>query len=657
VANLLRSWRIVVLALVVLSLAAPLHAQTSTFKTVCGWGNSIRRGRWTPVYITVASSVSKTILLQIHGTYGTSAALSIQQEVVADRQPVTYLLFYPINGDPSHVATSAVDQATGRTLAWQLLEDPQGFSPVGHVPPAQLAASDTFIGLSGTIADDILLQAQLKQANLDSGIISMRNLPDDAVGYDSIKILLLASPHLGDLTSRQEQAILQWVNAGGKLVIIPGADSMKDSPLEQILPADIGDARKVPLPTTFPASRPSELNARELTALPGSEPLDFSNGSAEWFGFTRHVALGRVTVLPADISKLEFADIPNAIAFWKNALAQMAQVSLPRPITSETVPEAIEDLPVGGISRGDEVGRGPRETLAIRHWMQQVEQNSPAGSSNRTNLILLLAGICLILGPFDSIGLLRLGRSPWHVLTVIGWAGLAACAVSYGISFIHFGSNLPRISKFTLIDQIGDGEIIADDLLSISSERDTVYSTNLDKKEWWEPANQTAGNYASNIFPDFVMQQDRDGCRPETVQLHAGQPLAFHGERMLEHSPIFQADLTIHRDEKGIASLVGKITNNSDQPISDIQITSLSGTIRVDETMSPGSAVSVSSELSDQPTAFSDLPIDILDISPDMTDAMQSLVKSGHWACIYGRMPSTGDANSKQIIRELVQIN
>ena len=53
-----------------------------------GWGNSLRLGRWTPVFVTVEDAQPREIDLQIHGSYGEkSAALWLHQTAVAEPRP------------------------------------------------------------------------------------------------------------------------------------------------------------------------------------------------------------------------------------------------------------------------------------------------------------------------------------------------------------------------------------------------------------------------------------------------------------------------------------------------------------------------------------------------------------------------------------------
>ncbi len=426
--------------LIVASLSSTAEAQT-TLKAVYGWGTAARLGRWTPLLATVRVPDPDPIeaILQIEGTYGTGAALCISQPMVVESRPRTYLLLFPLNADPTKLAVTLRRESDNRILATKVLLDPQVFTPAGHIPPTILAANGPLIGIGGNVADALLLQSQLSQTGLTAGILSEMKLPAASVGYESAAALLLAEPDFQELDADQQRAIVDWVAAGGNLVVIPPANSLPQQlPLDILLPCDIGVDQSVPLPpgvaqispaagaggqsgiaiepttepTTGPATVPVEVNGRQLRPCDGAIPIELLNGGRPWTAWSRRWGLGRVVVLPADVSALQFADSDQTIAFWRKIFAGMLEVPGHKTITENPVSDSEEDIMPVGPKMADAIGRGPRETLAIRHLLDFLDASTLQPGASWKTFFLWLAGIGALLGPFDWIVSVRTGAFP-----------------------------------------------------------------------------------------------------------------------------------------------------------------------------------------------------------------------------------------------------
>ncbi len=163
-------------------------------KVTCGWGDAMRLGRWTPVFLSVADPVTRDVDLQIHGSYGEkSLALLVHQTAVISPRPTTYALLYPLNAQPSRIEVIVSDLKTGKTLATAGLQNPAGFSPAGKVPKRLLGPQDFLVGVSGEIGSALRLQGQLDRAGLVAGILNPIRLPANFVGYDGVTVLVLVA--------------------------------------------------------------------------------------------------------------------------------------------------------------------------------------------------------------------------------------------------------------------------------------------------------------------------------------------------------------------------------------------------------------------------------------------------------------------------------
>ena len=164
----------------------------------------------------------REIDLQIHGTYGEkSEALWLHQTAVAEPQPDTYCLLFPINAQLSRIEVIVSDRQTGRTLGTRVLQNDSSFSSGGRQPKRLLAPNDILIGISGNIDDAICLEAQLRRAAIPVGVLDPLHLPANFAGYDSISVLILAAPDLDQIKPDQEQAILQWISSRRKPALYP----------------------------------------------------------------------------------------------------------------------------------------------------------------------------------------------------------------------------------------------------------------------------------------------------------------------------------------------------------------------------------------------------------------------------------------------------
>jgi hypothetical protein len=625
------------------------HADEIQNVTV-GWGDALRLGRWTPVYVTVADPHPREIDLQIHGTYGEkSEALWLHQTAVAEPQPDTYCLLFPINAQLSRIEVIVSDRQTGRTLGTRVLQNDSSFSSGGRQPKRLLAPDDVLIGVSGNIEDAIALESQLRQASIPAGVLDPLHLPANFAGYDGISVLILAAPDLDQMKPDQEQAILQWISRGGNLFFIPPTTPMPhNDPLIDALPCVIG--------INMIAPAPIKLNARQLSSKPGSTTFQFMNRT----GYLRWLGLGKIAVNPVDISPLKFINVYAANDIWKSLLQPLAKIPVITEPTSLEVSDADEML-VPGPNAAQSVGRGQRESDAIRHVLELMGATESSRSIDWRSSLLLIAAICFLLGPIDSIILMRLGQHPRNWLTLLGWIGLIGSLC--GVAIAHEITPSPSNSTFRLVDQIDDSAVAATDIVALNSNRPMRLSLSLDKNEWWEPANQTARLFSPDRFVDATCHQDKSGSRPEWVRLNGLEPQAWHGESANLGRGLLHADLRLQQRSGNSTHLIGKLTNTSTSTMTDIHILTASGNFEIGQSLTNGATVDLDQLTTSDPTSFSDLPADVTDLAPERADRIDELVKSGQ-AEVLCQMPDAMDVkvgpdprSHRQILRAVLPIS
>lgn len=602
-----------------------------------GWGNDLRLGRWTPVFVTVEDPQAREVDLQIHGSYGEkSEALWLHQTAVAEPRPDTYALLFPINAQLSRVEVIVSDLQTGRTLGTQALQNNASFSPAGRVPMRVLAPEDLLIGISGDIDDCLRLQGQLDRAGILAGVLDPMRLPANFAGYDGVSVVILAAADLAELTGVQDQAIVEWVRRGGNLVVIPGTTPppLRDT-LMDALPCTIGVNRTINLPIGGPATRPASLNGRELSPRPQATILMVLDQT----GYVARVGLGKIAVLPLDVSPLEFAEAAGANAFWKSLLGPMVKVSTVNEPTEIIVGDAEEAL-VPGPNAAESVGRGQRESAAIRHVLELLGATGTLGRIDWRAALIGMAGIFFLLGPVDSVILMRLGQPPRNRLTLLGWMGLIAAVAAYAMARpIH---SSPTAATFRLVDQADDSIVAATDVIAVNAEEPQMVGLSLDVNEWWEPANQAAREFGSNRFVDADCRQDKTGCRPEWVRLDGSEAQAWHGEAADLGPALLNADFVLRNNNAGIVHLKGRLSNKSSTVMTDIQIETAAGNFRLAQPLAAGATIDLDEAVSGEAITLAGLPEDVGDVAPERADRIEELVKSGR-ACVICQMPDAAD--------------
>ncbi len=437
----------------------------------------------------------------------------MHQTAVAQPRPTTYELLFPLNGQPARIEVIASDEKTGRTLAAQPLQNPASFLPAGRVPMRLLGPNEFLLGISGEIGDALRLQAQVNRAGLAAGVLDPIRLPANFIGYDGVSALVLVAADLAELKPEQEQAILQWVRRGGNLVFIPGTRAMpSNDDLVEALPCEIGVNRMV-----------GGLNGRELSPRAGAAAVKVMDHT----GYKRRWGLGYVLTLPMDIAPVQFAEANAANTLWRSMLAGMVRVP-PTHEPTEMVLSDEQDILIGGPNAADSVGRGQRESVAIRHVLELLGATGSEPPVDWRRALMWMAGIFLLVGPVDSIILMRLGQTPRNWVTIVGWVGLLASVGTYAAIRPADSPTIRR--SLRLVDQVDDSMVAATDIIAVNSRRAKWARMKLDENEWWEPANQAARSFGPERFVDAVCREDRNGCRPEWIRLTGGEAQAWHGE-------------------------------------------------------------------------------------------------------------------------------
>ena len=158
-----------------------------------------------------------------------------------------------------------------------------------------------------------------------------KGLPVHWKGYDSVDFFVIRRVSLVErrIAKRQQQALLDWIQRGGTLLVSGGTDlrQLRGSFLEPFLPVALGGLRRATqLPESmqrfgFAADSPFDLI--EFKSKPGTIPL-VGDGDQIYIA-KRFLGSGQIISLGFDYNAPPFSDSPGVEAFWKWMLGTEAR--------------------------------------------------------------------------------------------------------------------------------------------------------------------------------------------------------------------------------------------------------------------------------------------------------------------------------------------
>jgi hypothetical protein len=535
-----------------------------------GWEGKQRAGRWNPVFVRAADRAPQDVILELESATEAGFGTSIREHVAIGPNKGTFEFYAPSHYSPLSQDVLVIRDADGgRAIA----QTPSRLSRA-TTRPAGIGPNGIFIGVSGKPSQLTIVQGN----GVDAGYLPPRLLPRSAIGYDGIECLFLNQTDLGDLEAQQQQAILDWVRAGGGLLITPSADRPPASgtPLADALPCQIGDLEMLPLsPAVLQrAGLPpqfAQLTARRLKPAAGASRLEILPGGNA-VAFSAQYGLGRIVVAPIDLAGITFdaADAKQkASTFWKPILANVVGVSPPEP-------KRQYDAPYYGYQSESEDQE--REGAAIGTLCDFV--GSPAPLPRRIPLVLLV--IFAVVGPIDSIVLFSLGRRPWTWCTAAGWlALLGGCTL---LLVQHLRPAAIECRDVRLIDQIDDTAVATTELVGFSSSVQTNRAgwAGADNSAlWWQPA--IPGLVAPQDMrteQDLGFHESDGGNHPERLVIEPGRPRFLRADHVGAAPPVVEVALSIHGPESA-PLLVGTIRNVSAQSLTSLRVRTRLGVVTI----------------------------------------------------------------------------
>lgn len=537
-----------------------------------GWDGWVRAARWSPVYLTLSDPTPRNVTLEFRAPHGSFYGMKSRQVLTIGPTPQTFIVYMPLRQFmPEDLSFIVRDATTRRRLA-----DYPGGVFVSFAGGMDVPWGHSFLGISGRRATLAPVTNALPGAQLSAGHIESAELPTSAIGYDCLDVLVLNAPDFSALLSEQQQAIVEWVRAGGNLLLWPGDLPVPDSgALVDALPCRIADTTVIELlpdelKTAGLTARFAKLPARELRPAAGAEPITLL-GVERVRAFRGRLGLGQVIVCPIDLASLQMDSPQKTWGLWRVVLKPM-----------------IRRLPEDGVATPEqryEYGSQPsqREATALRQVGDMLGSIPGAGQFGFGYVAGVLIGMMVIVGPVDWLVLKKLGRQPWTWATTTGWIALVTLSAVYAGHLFKSGELHYR--TFQLVDQADGVAVARTELAALYSPRTTDYTLTPPPDGWWQPASPGDEFYGyRRSGREIAYAQTYRGSTPDPMAVNVWNLRFVAGESTTASPPVVEARLRLEQREVGGRPqkyLVGTITNVGPEPLANIAVRTRAGWARL----------------------------------------------------------------------------
>ena len=544
-----------------------------------GWGGVDRAGRWNPLLIRASGAMPRNATLEWIAPQEAGFATVITERVAVGPTAGTFQLLAPGSyGSWDRAVLVLRDAESDKTLA----QFPQriGRNPS---PPAAMGPQGVLVGISGRRAS---LQQIMRYAGAQTAYLDPSFLPRQAIGYDVLEVLFLDNFDLNDLDVQQQRAILDWVRAGGSLLLTPGdRPPPPDAALLAALPCRIGAIAEIDLDQSAlkQAGLPGRfgrMTAHVLEMVEEARAVELL-GNAKITAWAGRYGLGRVVVAPMDLGSLQFEvadERVKAPAFWKPILDQL----LP-PL------QAPDQQTYSGLYQGhqSESEDQRREGAAISALCDFIDFGEHTSSTLTDRQLIVLILVLLVVGPVDWLVLRALGARPWTWSTSGGWISL----IVIGAVFAGYRLHRQAIEYGTIrvIDQVDNTTIGRSDLVGIRSQRngrqalDPIPYFDDGSPGWWRPVIPGAIEAPATPIAerDLDFHQNDTSNVPVTIRTSAGRARFLRSDDEQAGPPVLETSLSLTGQSGPSLHLAGTIRNMFGQPLKNIRVRTVHGVVPV----------------------------------------------------------------------------
>jgi hypothetical protein len=583
----------IAVALLTLLIAPAAFAQVQLGVDV-GWSNRFRGGRWTPLYITLSSPQPRQVNVDVYSPTDRRYAMRIYQSVAIGPAPATFAIYIPMSYRVDEASVTVRDGDSNKRLADYILADSPAFpGQTFRGTPEMVSDSTLFAGVSGNPVGEHAAESQLDHIGIKPGVLAQARLPAVAAAYDALDLLVLNQPELAAnrISPDQQRAIADWVRAGGKLLIWPGAEPMPaEGPLAEILPATVGASQAYAIDPAALASaglpgRFAKLKGRLLSnPVADAKPIRVL-GASDPFGYRRWVGYGQVVMLGFDPTQFTFNELDQQRAFWRSLLAGVMQIPDPDP------------------SQQNNWQSETARTVPLQKTMNWLGNIPGAGSFGFGYVATTLLALMFVVGPVDWFVLKWTGRQPWTWVTISGWIALVTLGAIY-VGHV-FKSGELHFRTATLIDEAGGVRVASQDLVGIYSPRTQDYKLDVDPYGWWRPGGDGEFFGGGGLELEIPCHQDYRGNTPKAMTIGVWNLRFLENQQFGPSSPPI-VDAKLKADAKHVT---GKIVNRGTVPMSELAIRTQKGVAHIHETIAPGASLAIDAAINDRDKSLSTMPV------------------------------------------------
>ena len=534
-----------IITLLLLS-ASALASPTIDVQT--GYGGRIRPGRWNPVFITLSNDQPINAL----------ADLSVGDDVVIHRmigvgpQPQTYVLYAPPLEFGSTFKVDVTNLATGKSLiAWP---NDQTRPPA----PDADAAVDFYIltaGRSPAMQDF----SRSTENNFVTTVQTVRPeyLPTRPIGYDAIDLLYLNEPDWSALTTKQQTALLAWVDGGGVLMLWPGGDAMPaNAPLATALPAELGTTETQTLPPLVLKAYglPTRFGTISRRALMPKANTAMLPVLGDLFAPVGRRGLGRIVVLPIDAAGLQFKSATASQTFWNGLIDPLFGKA-----GTDNTPAAYTPYNL-------------QSATAAQQALDQIGDLPDVGTFSFSYVLLVVGGLMLLVGPVDFFVLRKLRRQPFTWATTAMWIVVVSTGALYAGRFVQSGSLYFRTLQ--VIDQADDRVIGRDEVALIYTPRSANYALQPAGPSWWQPVPEFRRFGGTPLSTTLQFIQDDRSNLPAPMWIDVWNWQFLLGRSYEASPPMIQTSLRMsaHHVTGSIQNLTGSHLSNVEIEAGDARL-------------------------------------------------------------------------------------
>ena len=613
VSDLLPVW-IALLAFLIAPAAVSAGPNDVQLSAKLGWDGPLRSGRWIPLHVTASDPTAsdarpRSVRLDLEIPQGGPNVMQLHQSVTIGPRPATFSLLIPFRyegyGSDGGPTLTLRDAATGKMLArWP--ED--GGSDNGPGPYWD-RLSDTEKKVIGVVGEWSTLDPMIVASGDRARAVQLPadRLPGSPLGYDLLDLLVLNRANVNRLDADAQQAIADWVRAGGTVLMWPGNDPIPAGPLADVLPCRVGRPATYPISTATRSAldltgKFKAMQGSELTPAAGATPIQLwpadQGGGAAAVAYTRRVGFGRITVAPFDAGRFEFNSTSSGKKFYA-ALTDRLGLIDPNESNADN----------GNVNRYNYYAHGAdaltrRLDEATGQLQDHLGDVPGAGRFGFSYVAYMVLGMMLLVGPVDWFVLKRLGRQPWTWVTTTGWIGLITVG-ALSVAKVFKSGDL-HFNTVEMIDQADDRVVGRVAMAGLYSPKTTNYHLEAPPAAgspatggtatggaaagqaapppgWWSVAagNGGGGRAGGGLSLDTPFHQYADANAPD---VNDGFTVNVWNLRFLRGEvagdggdPLVKADLKVVVGPDGQRVVEGTVRNLSDKALSDVRV-SVGGT-------------------------------------------------------------------------------